>query len=1037
MYTNGLKDRFGSPLISQRDLEPTIDTINGRLTSTETNLEDVNFNINGLTTDLDDVTKEMFKLKNQLDTEYVTVGKLEEVYNEVDTQVIKGLVDRYTVYDNAIFPIATEGSSNAYVTSFRFGYKHCPKGLIKKVITYARDASTTSSDAKVNGCYLIAKVYNKADGTLVREQSSKNKLVVIEKQSNESVRPTNTWEFDGILAPNENEVIKFVPSSDGKTQVSGYTVGLLIDSTHTHIDCRCNGDDDFANNPLGNGNRWMPYVKFEGDFYKDKEPKKEIEEFEKTFLKSIYTTEIADVFNNNIYNETLGMGSVKAFVIARPYLANGLFSEMKWTSQGNVSSTCKMKITLKDLNGNPVRSLMSSNSLNFSTAGEKIYQFDEFEITDNIGSILCEGSTDGVNVSNSSQFRVAIIGNSTKADADGSEVTNNPFVCHVIFRGKKARVGGDILTKTAADSLYASKSGVTTTSYDWTPDYTNNIKLDVHEYTFPVNGWLVSRDWQYLVEQQNEIRIDDKPVGQVNDKGNFSILCKKDEVLTIENGLDVPFWFFPCKSEQYDYRVTHTPYDVWRGAVTTDAQGNTVVQNMHCPDASNWESAHPSIQGTITKVEDEVAYDANGNVVCNIQTSEIVKQQWMFRSHPLQIFNSDLQRLEDGFGMFMYSELERFDSDLSSLTNGDNMFDYCSNLTTFTSDLSSLTNGNNMFGYCYQLESFNSDLSSLTNGDNMFDYCSNLTTFTSDLSSLKDGNGMFFRCPNLTTFTSDLSSLTNGTNMFNYCYQLESFNSDLSSLTRGDSMFNNCSNLTTFESDLSSLTNGERMFYYCTNLETFNADLSSLTNGSSMFAGCSSLVSVNTNLSSLTNGFCMFDFCSSLESFDADLSSLTNGEGMFYNCTNLTTFTSDLSSLTNGADMFGNCKLDAQSVERILTTIPEVTEQPWLTMTLNTEGCDRFVSMLGLTSDDLEKIWEVGTRPDVISYKGWKLEVTCSDGDYILPTSPTANFDVSEANGYIPDASKWHDEVYVPNDLTIIQVINGIAYDDDAVDPEL
>ena len=63
-------------------------------------------------------------------------------------------------------------------------------------------------------------------------------------------------------------------------------------------------------------------------------------------------------------------------------------------------------------------------------------------------------------------------------------------------------------------------------------------------------------------------------------------------------------------------------------------------------------------------------------------------------------------------------------------------------------------------------------------------------------------------------------------------------------------------------------------------------------------------------------------------------------------------------------------------------------------------------------------------------------EVTCSDGDYYLPTSPTSNFDVVEGSPYIPDASSWGN-VREANGLTIIQVTNGIAYDDDAVNPEL
>ena len=35
MYTNGLKDRYGSPLLSQRDIKPTLDTIQGRLDDLE------------------------------------------------------------------------------------------------------------------------------------------------------------------------------------------------------------------------------------------------------------------------------------------------------------------------------------------------------------------------------------------------------------------------------------------------------------------------------------------------------------------------------------------------------------------------------------------------------------------------------------------------------------------------------------------------------------------------------------------------------------------------------------------------------------------------------------------------------------------------------------------------------------------------------------------------------------------------------------------------------------------------------------------
>jgi hypothetical protein len=50
-----------------------------------------------------------------------------------------------------------------------------------------------------------------------------------------------------------------------------------------------------------------------------------------------------------------------------------------------------------------------------------------------------------------------------------------------------------------------------------------------------------------------------------------------------------------------------------------------------------------------------------------------------------------------------------------------------------------------------------------------------------------------------------------------------------------------------------------------------------------------------------------------------------------------------------------------------------------------------------------------------LSKKGW---TPYFNGD-IYKTNP---YDVSEENGYIPDASKWNDEVYILNDLVITSI---------------
>jgi hypothetical protein len=202
-----------------------------------------------------------------------------------------------------------------------------------------------------------------------------------------------------------------------------------------------------------------------------------------------------------------------------------------------------------------------------------------------------------------------------------------------------------------------------------------------------------------------------------------------------------------------------------------------------------------------------------------------------------------------------------------------------------------------------------------------------------------------------------------------------------------------------------------------------------------MFWNCGTLTTFVADLSSLTGVTDMFKICTKLTTFTSDLSSLTGGNTMFYHCSALTAFSSDLTSLTSGNNMFRDCRLDAQSVERILTTIPDRGSEYLKTIgiTRDVAACPKASEIVGLQEGQI-----IPQNPDEIPvrHRGWCCYLSCANGSYTVPNI-TNKYDVSEANGYIPDASKWHDEVYVPNDLTIIQVRNGIAYDDDAVDPEL
>jgi hypothetical protein len=285
----------------------------------------------------------------------------------------------------------------------------------------------------------------------------------------------------------------------------------------------------------------------------------------------------------------------------------------------------------------------------------------------------------------------------------------------------------------------------------------------------------------------------------------------------------------------------------------------------------------------------------------------------------------------------------------------------------------------------------------------MFDYCTGLETFNCDLPNLTDGRGMFQYCTNLTSFTSKLSSLTDSYKMFYGC-KLTSFNCDLPSLTIGREMFYGCSQLTSFNGDLSSLTDSDYMFTYCSQLTTFSTDLPKLKNGQYMF-------------------YC----CDNLTSFSSDLSSLTNGSSMFYHSSALTAFSSDLSSLTNGNNMFRDCPLDAQSVERILTTIPDYGSEylKSIGITMDVAACPKASEIVGLVEGQTipQNPSEIGVK-----HRGWWCYLSCANGSYTVP-SGISEYDVVEGSAYIPDASSWYSD-RENNGLVITRVENGIAYND-------
>lgn len=155
-----------------------------------------------------------------------------------------------------------------------------------------------------------------------------------------------------------------------------------------------------------------------------------------------------------------------------------------------------------------------------------------------------------------------------------------------------------------------------------------------------------------------------------------------------------------------------------------------------------------------------------------------------------------------------------------------------------------------------------------------------------------------------------------------------------------------------------------------------------------LFAMCTSLKKLPDGMTFplLKAGVHMFSNCTSLEylpegtTFDKLTLAGWDGDtmdgsgahyGMFFNCVNLHSLPSslNLASLTQAGAMFMNCRLDEESVLRVLTTIPSYTEGSHLLgVGYNTNWA---------YSEEVASLLETSTpvKAAVYNVKGWKISV--------------------------------------------------------------
>ena len=103
--------------------------------------------------------------------------------------------------------------------------------------------------------------------------------------------------------------------------------------------------------------------------------------------------------------------------------------------------------------------------------------------------------------------------------------------------------------------------------------------------------WIISKSTQ-TTSGANSLTLNGIEIGASGStaQADLQVLMRKGEFITATTAYNLVF--FPCKSEQFDYRLenTHTKYDIWKGAIKYDENGESFVQDLYIPNASNWKN---------------------------------------------------------------------------------------------------------------------------------------------------------------------------------------------------------------------------------------------------------------------------------------------------------------------------------------------------------------------------------------------------------------------------------------------------------------
>ena len=273
----------------------------------------------------------------------------------------------------------------------------------------------------------------------------------------------------------------------------------------------------------------------------------------------------------------------------------------------------------------------------------------------------------------------------------------------------------------------------------------------------------------------------------------------------------------------------------------------------------------------------------------------------------------------------------------SAVSRFDRTWQDCSGLTSFPLiDVTSGTVFNATWAQCTGFTGFPAlDFSSATNLGAAWNGCTGITSFPTivNTSNVTYFGNTWQSNSSLTSFPQiDTSGGTNFDSAWRSCTALTSFPTiDTSSVTNFNSAWRDCTSLASFPLiDTSSGTSFIATWRNCSDLTTFpQIDTSSANTFQNTWMGCNFLNSFPTiDTSNASNITGTWRSCARIITFPSlDFSSGANFERAWQNCTRMTTYPANQFDTTGTLNSIAfrnawlNCKLTAQSIENILTSL--------------------------------------------------------------------------------------------------------------------